>query len=48
MAEMIGAFMAETIYLNRLSGIGGCVVNGRESVDAALTAWNSMTSGDEM
>ena len=48
MFQLIGSFMEELVYLNRLSGIGECAVNGRESIDAAMSVWESITGGEEM
>ena len=45
--KMVGAFVAELIYQNRLNSLSQCAVGGKETYDAITEAVNAMTKGDE-
>ena len=44
---LIGSFLKETVYLNRMSDISECAVNSKGSIDAVRNVWDSFAHGEE-
>jgi len=46
--KILGSFVAELVYLNRLDSISGCVYDSRDLVDEVVEMVKSISSGNEM
>ena len=47
-AEVIGVYFAELSYLNRLSGIDSCVLDGKATVSAVMNVFDDIKLGKEI
>ena len=47
-AELIGVYFAEISYLNRLSGIDNCVLDGESTVSAVMNVFDDIREGKEI